>query len=141
MSTASPDSLSADHIRIHVLYGPAKMIGYSLNVAITAQVIRILMSGLGTAPSGNPYVRRAPTSTWTPVPTHTGYDCPWQYRSSAAPQLVASYLTRTLSSSEPEFSLLCAKAPNQFLREIHVFKLDHGHEVGHAFDSRTCSVT
>ncbi|KAI0249458.1 hypothetical protein BJV78DRAFT_1109818, partial [Lactifluus subvellereus] len=39
-------------------------------------------------------------------------------------------------SNWPEISLLCAKVLNQFLREIHVFKLDHGHEVGHAFNER-----
>ncbi len=30
-------------------------------------------------------------------------------------------------------SPLFSKVPNQFLRELCAFRLDHGHEVGHAF--------
>ncbi|KAI0247241.1 hypothetical protein BJV78DRAFT_1133658 [Lactifluus subvellereus] len=96
----------------------AKMTGYSLNVAIAVQVILgALTTGLGAALSGK--------SSSVAISILGG-----------ASTLAASYLARTRGSNEPEFSLLRAKALNQFLREIHAFKLDHGHEVGHAFDER-----
>ncbi|KAH9056322.1 hypothetical protein EDB87DRAFT_1566693, partial [Lactarius vividus] len=48
--------------------------------------------------------------------------------------LVASYLARMRSSSEPEASRLRAKSLDHFLREIKAFQLDHGHTIGNMWD-------
>ncbi|KAH9974921.1 hypothetical protein BGW80DRAFT_1298975 [Lactifluus volemus] len=96
----------------------AKMTGYSLNVAIAVQVLLgALTTGLGAALSGK--------SSSIAISILGG-----------ASTLAASYLARARGSNEPEFSLLRARALNQFLREIYAFKLDHGHKLGHTFDER-----
>ncbi|KAI0296984.1 hypothetical protein B0F90DRAFT_1939095 [Multifurca ochricompacta] len=88
----------------------AKMTGNSLNVAIGVQVVLgALTTGLGAALSGK--------SSFVGISVLGG-----------ASTLAASYLTRARGSNEPEFSLLHAKSFNQFLREVHGFKLDHRHK-------------
>ncbi|KAI0259183.1 hypothetical protein BC834DRAFT_784690, partial [Gloeopeniophorella convolvens] len=96
----------------------AKMTGYTLNIAIGIQVVLgALTTGLGAALSGK--------STSVAISILGG-----------ASTLAASYLARARGSNEPEFSLLRAKALDHFLREVHAFVLDHGHERGHALDDR-----
>ncbi|KAI0300683.1 hypothetical protein B0F90DRAFT_1722372 [Multifurca ochricompacta] len=96
----------------------AKMTGYSINVAIGIQVVLgALTTGLGAALSGK--------SSSVAISVLGG-----------ASTIAASYLARTRGTNEPELSLLRAKSLNQFLREVHAFKLDHGHKVGHALDER-----
>ncbi|KAH9020197.1 hypothetical protein EDB84DRAFT_1622993 [Lactarius hengduanensis] len=98
----------------------AKWTGLALNIALGLQVLMgALTTALGAALSGKNFRHRS------------------RYPSSAVRQRSwQSYLARMRGSNEPSTSLLRAKALNHFLREIHAFALDHGHEVGREWDDR-----
>ncbi|KAH8977157.1 hypothetical protein EDB83DRAFT_1622683 [Lactarius deliciosus] len=96
----------------------AKWTGLALNIALGLQVLMgALTTALGAALSGK--------NTSVAISILGG-----------ASTFVASYLARMRGSNEPQTSLLRAKALNHFLREIHAFALDHGHEVGREWDDK-----
>ena len=45
-------------------------------------------------------------------------------------------MARTKGSNEPQESRLCARELQQFLREMDLFSLDHGHEYGDKWDDQ-----
>ncbi|KAH9170009.1 hypothetical protein EDB89DRAFT_2230957 [Lactarius sanguifluus] len=96
----------------------AKWTGLALNIALGLQVLMgALTTALGAALSGK--------NTSVAISILGG-----------ASTFVASYLARMRGSNEPQTSLLRAKALSHFLREIHAFALDHGHEVGREWDDK-----
>ena len=50
--------------------------------------------------------------------------------------ITASYLARTKGSDEPQKSRLRARELGQFLREMELFSMDHGHEYGDKWDNQ-----
>ncbi|KLO17700.1 hypothetical protein SCHPADRAFT_157251 [Schizopora paradoxa] len=106
------------HYNIYLLFDPAQMTGYSLNVAIGLQVvISALITGLSAVTTGRH------TAVMTSILGGAG-------------TVVASYLARARGSGEPELSTARAKDLEKFKRECEAFIEDYGHEHGHEHDQR-----
>ena len=110
------------------------MAGYSINVAIGVQAIQGTLSSLG-GPLWKTRIRftfRPTTLSEAALTHHHHIFSPVLYR-DLDPQhtsnLAASYLAGTRGRFERARVLAAA-------REVHVLKLDHVHEIGHALDER-----
>ncbi|KAK0502366.1 hypothetical protein EDD18DRAFT_1065370 [Armillaria luteobubalina] len=103
----------------------ARMTGYALNIAIGdcwMLGLQVLLGALTTALSAATlYVSLRVALTFLVGGIST---------------MVASYLARARGSNEPQLSLARAKDLEQFIRECKAFEMDHGHDMGHEFDSR-----
>ena len=111
---------------------PAKLIAYSINIAIALQIILgALTTALGASLHGNSVRLTISVNVWTTgMMTHAQIGISIAVLGSLA-TLVASYLARTRGSSEPETSLLREQALDHFIRRLRSFILDAGMQEGH----------
>ncbi|KAI0804561.1 hypothetical protein BC629DRAFT_1260122, partial [Irpex lacteus] len=94
----------------------AKATGWSLNIAIGAQVV------LGALTTG---VAAATTGHQTSIATTV---------LGGLSTLAASYLAKTRSSNEPEASAIRCQSLKEFVRDLQYLRLDRGHLTGHDWE-------